>query len=57
MVSGNPHFFTHLLLELGLRCLGMFLWVQLVIDSLQYSLDDDDFLQKIRELPETLQAA
>ncbi|KIW69456.1 hypothetical protein PV04_05333 [Phialophora macrospora] len=36
---------------------GMFLWVQLVVDSLQYSHGDDDFLQKILELPETLQAA
>lgn len=40
-----------------LRGPGMFLWVHLVIDSLQYSLDDEDFLQKIHELPETLQAA
>ncbi|OQV09949.1 WD domain-containing protein [Cladophialophora immunda] len=36
---------------------GMFLWVELVIDSLQYSYTDDDFLQRIDELPETLQAA
>lgn len=35
----------------------MFLWVQLVIDSLQFSNDDDDFLQRIVELPEGLRAA
>ncbi|KIW95377.1 uncharacterized protein Z519_03961 [Cladophialophora bantiana CBS 173.52] len=35
----------------------MFLWVDLVMDCLQYAVSEDDFLRKIRELPEGLQAA
>jgi hypothetical protein len=40
-----------------IQVLGMFLWVQLVIVTLQFQFTEDDLLSALNRLPEGLQEA